>query len=57
MAFVVALFVKSCVHDERSAEKLRQPRKLSKKDGAKLGNQIAADLVKISEQPRSDQIR
>jgi hypothetical protein len=30
-------------------------RKATEKDVVKLGNQIAADLVKISEQPRSDQ--
>ena len=32
-------------------------RKATEKDVVKLGNQIAADLVKISEQPRSDQSR
>jgi hypothetical protein len=32
-------------------------RKATEKDVVKLGNQIAADLVKISEQPRSDQTR
>jgi Domain of unknown function (DUF4410) len=32
-------------------------RKATEKDVIKLGNQIAADLVKISEQPRSDQTR
>jgi hypothetical protein len=32
-------------------------RKATEKDVVKLGNQIAADLVKISEQPRSDQMR
>ena len=30
-------------------------RRATEKDVVKLGNQIAADLVKISEQPRSDQ--
>src|SRR4030095_5779726 len=32
-------------------------RRATEKDVVKLGNQIAADLVKISEQPRSDQTR
>lgn len=32
-------------------------RRATEKDVVKLGNQIAADLVKISEQPRTDQIR
>jgi hypothetical protein len=32
-------------------------RKASEKDVVKLGNEIATDLVKISEQPRSDQTR
>jgi hypothetical protein len=32
-------------------------RRATEKDVVKLGNQISADLVKISEQPRSDQMR